>query len=113
MEYNRQLIDKNKYRESILTIMRCWNISPCLSPEEARKSVRNLQTALDVLKDEPIVNAKEIIDAEWKMVVDDFDDGLGNRELPHCTNCGRGVYRHDAGSWCTFCGAAMKNPIRL
>lgn len=50
--------------------------------------------------------------AEWKIVVDDFDDGLGNRELPHCTNCGRGVYRHDAGSWCPFCGASMKNPMR-
>lgn len=50
--------------------------------------------------------------AEWVMVVDDFDDGLGNRELPHCSKCGRGVYKHDAGSWCTFCGTPMKNPMR-
>ena len=49
--------------------------------------------------------------AEWVMVVDDFDDGLGSRELPHCSKCGRGVYKHDAGSWCTFCGATMKNPM--
>ena len=54
----------------------------------------------------------DIYFAEWRMVVDDYDDGLGDRELPHCTNCGRGVYRHDAGSWCPFCGAAMKNPMR-
>ena len=50
--------------------------------------------------------------AEWKMVLDDFDDGAGNRELPHCTNCHKGVYKHDAGSWCPFCGSAMKNPMR-
>jgi hypothetical protein len=46
------------------------------------------------------------------MVLDDFDDGVGNRELPHCSKCHRGVYKHDAGSWCPFCGAAMKNPMR-
>ena len=50
--------------------------------------------------------------AEWKMVVDDFDDGVGNRELPHCSKCGRGVYKHDAGLYCPFCGALMKNPMR-
>lgn len=60
----------------------------------------------------PPASAKGIVRAEWKMVVDDFDDGFGDREYPHCTNCYRGVYRHDAGSWCPFCGAAMKNPMR-
>lgn len=54
----------------------------------------------------------DIVLAEWKMVLDDFDNGYGNREYPHCSKCGRGVYRHDAGSWCPFCGAAMKNPMR-
>lgn len=106
------LIDKDRYAEQIRLVMRCWNISPCLSPDEARRSVRNLQTALDILRDEPIVNAKEIVDAEWVMVIDDFDDGVGNRELPHCSNYHRGVYNHDAGKWCTFCGAAMRNPKR-
>ena len=45
------------------------------------------------------------------MVLDDFDDGIGNRELPHCSKCHRGVYKHDAGGWCPFCGAAIKNPM--
>ena len=54
----------------------------------------------------------EISTAEWKMILDDFDDGLGNRELPHCSKCKRGVYRHDAGLYCPFCGALMKNPMR-
>jgi ribosomal protein S27AE len=49
--------------------------------------------------------------AEWKMIVDDFDDGVGNRELPHCSKCGRGVYKHDAGLYCPLCGALMKNPM--
>ena len=49
--------------------------------------------------------------AEWKMVLDDFDDDVGNRETPHCTNCNRGVYKHDAGLYCPFCGSIMKNPI--
>lgn len=51
-------------------------------------------------------------DAEWVMALDDFENGWGKREYPHCSNCHRGVYRHDAGSWCPFCGAAMKNPMR-
>lgn len=54
----------------------------------------------------------DIYFAEWEMVLDDFDDGFGNRELPHCSKCHRGVYKHDAGSWCPFCGVAMKNPMR-
>ena len=58
-------------------------------------------------------DTKNIITAEWKMVIDDFDDGKGNRELPHCSKCNRGVYKHDAGSYCPFCGAIMKNPISL
>ena len=49
--------------------------------------------------------------AEWKIVVDDFDDGKGERELPHCSKCNRGVYRHDAGKYCPFCGATMVNPM--
>lgn len=112
MEYKRKLIDKNKYRESIQLIMACWNVSPCLSPEEARIAIGHLRTALNVLEQEPIIDAKETIYAEWEMVLDDFDDGFGNKELPHCSKCHRGVYRHDAGMWCPFCGAAMKNPMR-
>ena len=49
--------------------------------------------------------------SQWVMVMDNFDDGFGNRELPHCSNCHRGVYRHDAGRYCPFCGAPMKNPM--
>ncbi len=52
-------------------------------------------------------------DAEWVMAIDDFENGWGEREYPHCSNCKRGVYRHDAGSWCPFYGADMKNPMRL
>ena len=51
--------------------------------------------------------------AEWVIAVYDFEDGMGNRELPHCSNCNRGVYSHDAGIWCPFCGCLMKNPKRM
>lgn len=47
---------------------------------------------------------------EWVMVKDDFDDGYGEREYPHCSKCGRGVYNHDAGKYCPFCGSPMLNP---
>ena len=50
-------------------------------------------------------------DAEWVMALDDFENGWGEREYPRCTNCHRGVYKHDAGSWCPFCGKRMKNPM--
>lgn len=50
-------------------------------------------------------------DAEWVIATDDFENGWGEREYPHCSNCNRGVYRHDAGSWCPFCGKPMKNPM--
>ena len=56
--------------------------------------------------------AMETNDAEWVMALDDFENGWGEREYPHCSNCNRGVYRHDAGSWCPFCGKPMKNPMR-
>jgi hypothetical protein len=52
------------------------------------------------------------VKAEWVMSTDDFENGWGEREYPHCSNCLRGVYRHDAGSWCPFCGTSMKNPMR-
>ena len=46
------------------------------------------------------------------MIIDDFDDDKGEKEYPHCSHCGRGVYKHDAGKYCPFCGAAMKNSIK-
>lgn len=49
--------------------------------------------------------------AEWIMSEDDFENGWGYQEYPHCSKCNRGVYRHDAGKWCPFCGSTMKNPM--
>lgn len=93
-----------------------WKCETCFhhstgkcSPDVWCENGEGYRPAYDKLE---VVNAKEITFAEWEMVVDDYDDGLGNRELPHCTNCHKGVYRHDAGSWCPFCGTAMKNPMR-
>ena len=71
-----------------------------------------LQSIIKRMPTIEIVEAKENISAEWWMVVDDFDDVKGEKNYPHCTNCSRGVYRHDAGSYCPFCGAAMRNPMR-
>ena len=50
--------------------------------------------------------------AEWILAMDDFEEGFGYREYPHCSNCSRGVYKHDAGTFCPFCGKSMKNPMR-
>lgn len=58
-----------------------------------------------------LVDTKENDNAEWVMAIDDFENGWGEREYPHCSNCHRGVYRHDAGSYCPFCGKPMKNPM--
>jgi len=52
-------------------------------------------------------NEETIIHAKWEMVVDDFDNGKGNMEYPHCSNCHTGVYRHDAKNYCPNCGAKM------
>lgn len=93
-----------------------WKCETCFHHSNGKCSTdvwcengESYRPAYDKLK---VVNTKEITFAEWKMVIDDYDDGLGNRETPHCTNCHRGVYRHDASNWCPFCGAAMKNPMR-
>ena len=48
---------------------------------------------------------------EWRLEFADFNDGAGLREYPHCTNCFKAVYPRDAGKYCTFCGAVMKNPL--
>lgn len=62
------------------------------------------------------INCKDFVSqiatSQWIMVMDDFEDGNGDREYPHCSNCRRGVYRHDAGRYCPFCGVTMKNPMR-
>ena len=50
-------------------------------------------------------------EAKWVIALDDFENGWGELEYPHCSNCNRGVYRHDAGMWCPFCGKSMKNPM--
>ena len=99
----RQLIDKNKYRESILIIMRCWNISPCLSPAEAKEAIRKLQTALDVLKDEPVIyDYSEIAGKLWSYICSINTSGtweeiaevigLTDDELPYCRRLERGNY---------------------
>ena len=52
----------------------------------------------------------------YSMYYDNKDlgnSGLGDRELPHRSNCNKGVYNHDAGLYCPFCGALMKNPMRI
>jgi len=90
----------------------------CISSNNYPTKGRNLDLKINnpsFIKDtiDSHISYKEIILAEWDMVMDDFDDGVGTRLLPHCTNCHRGVYKHDAGKWCTFCGALMKNPIAL
>lgn len=93
---NKQLIDKNKYRDRVETVMRCWSISPCLSPEKARQSVRNLQTALDILKNEPIIDDyTEVAKKLWTYIciIDDEKEtyeelansiGLSYEELSLC-----------------------------
>ena len=55
---------------------------------------------------------EESTKAEWIMAEDDYEEGWGFQKYPHCSKCNRGVYRHDAGSFCPFCGTPMKNPMR-
>ena len=82
MEYSGKLIDKNKYREHIITVMSCWNISPALSPEEARTAVRHLQTALDILKDQPCVyDYTEIAKKLWTYIRTINDEKATDEEL--------------------------------
>lgn len=79
--------------------------------EDANEYIEELKKTRIIGKWEGIPVVKKV-EAEWIMVIDDFEDGKGNREYPHCTNCNKGVYRYDAGNWCPFCGASIKNPMR-
>ena len=63
--------------------------------------------ACDVLASAPAADVREVVHAKWVIAVDDFEDGRGEVETPHCTNCGTGVYRHDALNYCPYCGAKM------
>ena len=104
----RKLIDANKLIEGLTLIIRCWSISPCLSNEKRQFAISNMRAAIKEVEDAPeVTNVKEIVHAKWEMVLDDFDDGMGERELPHCSNCHIGVYKHDAKNWCPECGAQM------
>ena len=60
---------------------------------------------------EELKENKESTFAEWIMAEDSYEDGREYSEYPHCSNCNRGVYKHDAGSFCPFCGTPMKNPM--
>ena len=53
----------------------------------------------------------ESLEGSWEMVIDDFENGWGNRLYPRCSKCYKGVYKHDAGKYCPFCGSKMKNPM--
>lgn len=50
----------------------------------------------------------EINFAEWQ---EDFEGN--NSELPRCSKCRSGVHKQDAALYCPFCGALMKNPMRI
>ena len=102
MANEKWLIDAKRYKESVMLTMRCWNISPCLSQEEARKAVNNLRTALNILDQEPTVDAVEVVHGRWiwkdgkcfcsvcskqgepKQA---YQDGTVD-EYPYCPNCG-------------------------
>ena len=104
----RKLIDANKLIEGLRLISQCWSISPCLSDEKRQYAISNMRAAIKEVENAPeVTDVKEIIHAKWEMVLDDFDDGMGERELPHCSNCHTGVYKHDAKNWCPECGAQM------
>lgn len=110
MGKERKLIDKDKYAEQIRTIMQCWSISPCLPPEQARESVRNLRTALDILRDEPIVDVKEVVRGEWINAYPILE--------PHpmfaygiCSECG--AETGTISNYCHNCGAKMDLKSKL
>lgn len=64
-------------------------------------------SAIMEIEETPAADVREVVHAKWVMALDDFEDGRGNVETPHCTNCGTGVYRHDAKNYCPYCGAKM------
>lgn len=104
----QKLIDAYRLIDNLTLIIRCWAISPCLSEKERARSISDMQVVIRKVQEAPeVTDVKEIIHAKWEMVLDDFDDGVGERELPHCSNCHTGVYKHDAKNWCPECGALM------
>lgn len=78
-----------------------------LRKKNREKNVRieMLTKELECIKE--AVDVREVVHAKWVMALDDFEDGRGEVETPHCTNCGTGVYRHDALNYCPYCGAKM------
>lgn len=62
---------------------------------------------LDGISSIPAADVEPVVHSGWEYSFDDLDDGNGIRVYPHCYNCGRAVYRHDAGERCCRCGARM------
>lgn len=78
-----RLIDADKYKEEIMTIMQCWRISPCLSPSEANKAIENLKVALNVLDKQPtILDFEGIVEQlEEKLIeCEDYHKKYGNMD---------------------------------
>lgn len=65
---------------------------------------------VSMIKKDKELNTSAAEDAEW-LTIDKEDDWLPNQYVC-CSNCNRNVYTDYAGSWCTFCGKTMKNPMK-
>lgn len=61
-----------------------------------------------IIEAAPHADVEPVIHSKWVDAIDDLEDGNGFRTYPHCKNCGRAVYRHDAGERCCRCGARMR-----
>lgn len=70
-------VDADRFSDNIQLVMRCWNISPCLSSKESNEAINNLKVALSVLKDEPTLDVIEVarvkeVKNELLRIMDEF-----------------------------------------
>ena len=60
-----------------------------------------------------LMDTQEVKLGYWEWAIDDLDDGYGNRNLPHCSVCGRAEPLAAKRNYCGYCGAKMDLPEPL
>lgn len=72
---------------------------------DLEKGLISYQEAADAVA--PFKDAEPVIHGHWEWAIDDLDDGYGNRNLPHCSICGRAEPLAAKRNYCGSCGAKM------
>lgn len=94
----QKYIDKDNLYERLEK--RCYEIAKYCGGPETKQYMRGFQEAINILKNEPAADVREVKHAKWLP----YRFGL---EVVTCSNCGAVYEGGDSFRFCPKCGAKM------